>query len=91
MRAFLAYTAARLAIFAVTIGVLILVVDLDYDKPGAMLLLLALSVGISGVVSYVLLAGLRDKVSESLTGGIGNQRQRFERDRAKEDSSDSQP
>ncbi|HEX2313602.1 MAG TPA: DUF4229 domain-containing protein [Thermomonospora sp.] len=85
MRSVLAYTAARLAIFAVTIAILGLVVDLDYDKPGAMLLLLAIAVAISGVVSYVLLAGMRDSMSASITEAVRGQRRRFERARTKED------
>ncbi|SEG29789.1 Protein of unknown function [Thermomonospora echinospora] len=85
MRSVLAYTAARLAIFAATFAVLYLLPVLDHSKPESMLLILALSVIISGVVSYVLLTGLRDAVSSAVVTGIGKRRHKFEESRSKED------
>jgi hypothetical protein len=85
MRSVLAYTAARLAIFAATFGILYLVIKLDYSKPGSLLLILALAVVISGVVSYVLLARLRDSVSSTVAEGVEKRRRKLEESRSKED------
>src|SRR3569833_2626185 len=60
MRSVLIYSLSRLALFAATAGVLILV--------GARgLLLLALAILISGVISFVLLSRQRDAVSSSVS------------------------
>jgi hypothetical protein len=59
MRAFLVYNAARLLLFVVALGVL--------DLVGARgLMLFALALIVSGIASYVLLSGLRDRLSESV-------------------------
>ncbi len=59
MKAFLVYTGLRLAMFAVVLVLLWLV--------GARgLLLLALAVLVSGIISVVLLSGQRDALSSSL-------------------------
>lgn len=59
MRAFLVYNAARLGLFIVALGIL--------DLVGARgLLLFALALVISGIASYILLSGLRDKLSQSV-------------------------
>ncbi|MDA0563521.1 DUF4229 domain-containing protein [Streptomonospora sp. S1-112] len=82
MRSVVAYTAARLLLFAVAFGVLYLL--------GARgLLAAALAVLISGMVSYVLLARQRDAVSAVIAGGIANMRgigDRLEAGAAKEDA-----
>jgi Protein of unknown function (DUF4229) len=61
MRAFMVYNGARLGLFLVALVVL--------DQIGVSgLLLFALALVISGIASYVLLSGLRDKMSESVEG-----------------------
>ncbi|MFD0685762.1 DUF4229 domain-containing protein [Actinomadura fibrosa] len=79
MRSVFLYTAARLAIFVATAGVLAL-----FGARGFLLLLLALL--ISGVVSFVLLSGQRDRMSAAVAGGIGERRRRFHEARTKEDA-----
>jgi hypothetical protein len=79
MRSVLLYTAARLAIFAATAGVLAL-----FGARGFLLLLLALL--ISGIVSFVLLSGQRDRMSAAVTTGLSAQRARFQRARTREDA-----
>jgi Mn2+/Fe2+ NRAMP family transporter len=72
MRSVLAYTAARVMLFAATTGVLYLL--------GARgLLLLALAVLISGLVSLVLLARQRDAMSAAVLAGARKGRQNLER------------
>ncbi|MUL41882.1 DUF4229 domain-containing protein [Streptomonospora sp. PA3] len=81
MRSVLAYTAARLLLFAVTFALLYLL--------GARgLLAAAMAVLISGLVSYVLLARQRDMMSRSIAHGIDRLRgigTRLEAGAAKED------
>jgi hypothetical protein len=78
MRSVLVYTLARFAIFMATGGVLLLA--------GARgMLLLALAVLISGIVSYVLLSNQRDAMSGEVVQGLQEQRRRFQRARTKED------
>ncbi|GAA1759912.1 DUF4229 domain-containing protein [Streptomonospora arabica] len=81
MRSVLAYTAARLLLFAVTFAILYLL--------GARgLLAAAMAVLISGLVSFVLLSRQRDAVSGAVAGGIGRLRgmgRRLEAGAAKED------
>ncbi|MEV4074696.1 DUF4229 domain-containing protein [Nonomuraea fuscirosea] len=64
MRPVLLYTASRLALFLVTLGVLFL---LGLQNPIA---LIAASFLISGIASYVLLSKQRDAVSERLSDRI---------------------
>jgi hypothetical protein len=60
MRAFIVYNAARLGLFVVALVLLHLI------GVGG-LLLWALALVISGIASYIVLSGLRDKVSQSVT------------------------
>ncbi|MBA9001419.1 DUF4229 domain-containing protein [Thermomonospora cellulosilytica] len=85
MRSLLAYTVARLAVFAATAGILYLVLPLDYGESGALLILLALAVLISGIVSYVLLARRREEFSAAVVDAFLNARHKFEKSRGKED------
>ncbi|WP_119728271.1 DUF4229 domain-containing protein [Thermomonospora amylolytica] len=85
MRSLLAYTVARLAVFAATAGILYLVLPLDYGESGALLILLALAVLISGIVSYVLLARRREEFSNAVVDAFANARHKFEKSRGKED------
>lgn len=69
MRATLAYTSARILLLVVALILLYLV--------GARgLLLLALAFVVSGILSYVLLARQRDRISSALTARVRNGRQR---------------
>ncbi|ACY99949.1 MULTISPECIES: DUF4229 domain-containing protein [Thermomonospora] len=85
MRSVLVYTAARLAVFAVTAGILYLVLPLDYADSASWMVLLAVAVLVSGIVSYVLLARQREAFSAVVVSGIEERRRRFEQSRAKED------
>ncbi|TDC92240.1 DUF4229 domain-containing protein [Actinomadura sp. 7K507] len=79
MRSVIFYTAARLAIFLATMGVLALA-----GARGFLLLMLALL--ISGVVSYVLLSVQRDRMSSAVLSGVRAQRARFRKSVSKEDA-----
>ncbi|GII88492.1 hypothetical protein Ssi03_64820 [Sphaerisporangium siamense] len=63
MRPFIVYTASRLGLFAVTLGVLYLIGIHNAFW------LLVISFVISGVASYVLLSKQRDAVSEQISKG----------------------
>jgi hypothetical protein len=79
MRSVLIYSLSRLALFAATAGVLFLV--------GARgLLLLALSILVSGIVSFVLLSRQRDAVSSSVTERASRIRDNLADGAAREDS-----
>jgi Mn2+/Fe2+ NRAMP family transporter len=71
MRATVAYTAARIVLFAAAAGVLYLI--------GARgLILLALALLVSGLASYVVLSKARDRMSAALAGsGSGSGSGRF--------------
>lgn len=78
MRAVIVYTLSRLALFAATAGVLFLVGARGF-------LLLALSILISGVISFVLLSRQRDAVSSSVTERAGRIRESLAEGAARED------
>lgn len=78
MRSVIIYTAARLALFGATTGVL-------YLAGARGFLLLALAVLISGVVSYVLLWRQRDAMSASVTERAAGLRQSLAEGAARED------
>jgi hypothetical protein len=78
MRATLAYSTARLLLFAVTLGLLYLV--------GARgLLLVGLALAISGIISLVLLSPQRDAMSGAITSKISRFRQRLDEGTRAED------
>jgi Mn2+/Fe2+ NRAMP family transporter len=78
MRSVLAYTAARLALFAAAAGVLYLL--------GARgLLLFALAVLLSGPVSFVLLSRHRDAMSAAVVSAARRGRRKIEESRTRED------
>jgi hypothetical protein len=78
MRSVLAYSAARVVLFLATAGVLYLL--------GARgLLLLALAVLVSGLISFVLLARQRDSMSAVVSENIRDKRRRFDEARSRED------
>lgn len=78
MRPVFLYTLARLALFAATCGVLYLL--------GARgLLLLAIGILVSGVISYVLLARQRDALSSSVTARAARIRHNMAEGASRED------
>ncbi|MDN3353994.1 DUF4229 domain-containing protein [Actinomadura sp. DC4] len=79
MRSVLIYSLSRLALFAATAGVLFLVGARGF-------LLLALSILVSGIVSFVLLSRQRDAVSSSVTERAGRIRDNLADGAAREDS-----
>lgn len=69
MRATVAYTSARILLFAAALAVLYLI--------GARgLILLALALLVSGLASYVVLSRARDRMSASLSGRFTGMRSR---------------
>jgi uncharacterized protein DUF4229 len=86
MHPVLTYTAARVAVFALTAGILWLVLPVDKGKPEGVLLLLAAAVFISGIVSYVLLARQRVAMSTSVAEGVRRQRKKLHDSRTSEDA-----
>jgi hypothetical protein len=81
MRPVLAYTTARITLFAVTAAVLYLL-----GAKSWLAVLLALL--ISGVISYVLLARRRDELSQAVVAKAERTRERFNAARTKEDLPD---
>ena len=78
MRATFAYTLARILLFAVTLGLLYLV--------GARgLLLVALALVISGIISFVVLSLQRDAMSGAIASRIGGFRERLDQGTRAED------
>ena len=55
-----------------------------FGARGFLLLMLALL--ISGIISFVLLSGQRDRMSAAVTTGLSAQRARFQRARTREDA-----
>lgn len=78
MRATLSYTVLRLGLFVVVFGLL-------YVAGARNLLLLALAVLISGIISYFLLSPQRNAMSSALSGRIGNFRRRLDEGARAED------
>jgi Mn2+/Fe2+ NRAMP family transporter len=79
MRSTLAYTSARILLFVVATGLLYLAGALG-------LLLLALALLVSGIVSFVVLSRQRDAMSAALTGRIHGFRSRLEAGAKAEDN-----
>jgi hypothetical protein len=82
MRSVLAYTSARIMIFAATCGVLWVTTPMR-ESP---VLLLAVSILISGIVSYVLLSRQRDRMSSAILTGANKRRRKFKEALTKEDA-----
>ncbi len=78
MRSVIVYTAARLALFGATAGVL-------YLAGARGFLLLALAVLISGIISFVLLSRQRDAMSASVAARAARLRQSLAEGAARED------
>jgi Mn2+/Fe2+ NRAMP family transporter len=78
MRATLAYTAARILLFAVALGLI-------YLAGARGVLLLALALLASGVASYVLLSRMRDTMAGAITRRIDSVRSRLDEGSRAED------
>ncbi len=78
MRATFAYTTARILLFAAVLGILYLV--------GAQgLLLFALALVISGIISFTVLSRQRDAMSGAISTRIGSFRRRLDEGSRRED------
>jgi cell division protein FtsW (lipid II flippase) len=71
MRAMLAYTSARILLFVAALGLL-------YLAGARRLLLVALALVISGIVSFVVLSRQRDVMSGALVSRFSQYRQRLD-------------
>jgi hypothetical protein len=78
MRATMAYTAARILLFAVALGLI-------YLAGARGVLLLALALLVSGVASYVLLSRMRDTMAGAITRRIDSVRSRLDEGSRAED------
>jgi Mn2+/Fe2+ NRAMP family transporter len=78
MRATLAYTGARVLLFAAALGLL-------YLAGARGLLLFALALLISGAASYILLSRMRDRMAGSISRRIDNVRSRLDEGTRAED------
>jgi hypothetical protein len=78
MRATFAYTAARILLFAVALGLI-------YLAGARGLLLWALALIVSGAASYILLSRMRDNMAGSITRRIDSVRSRIDQGASVED------
>jgi hypothetical protein len=78
MRATIAYTAARILLFAVALGLI-------YLAGARGLLLFALALLVSGAASYILLSRMRDNMAGSITRRIDSVRSRIDQGASVED------
>lgn len=84
MGAAVRYTAARVALFGVALGVLYLL--------GARgLLLVVLAIIISGLLSFIALSAQRDRMSSAIARRYADYKQRLDEGAAAEDSGDHPP
>jgi hypothetical protein len=79
MRATLAYTAARILLFAAVAGLL-------YLAGARGLLLIALALVVSGVASYIVLSRMRDAMAGAISRRIESVRSRIDEGSRAEDS-----
>jgi len=85
MKEFLVYTAARLALFAATYGIVVGVYVLVAGTPVPVLWPLLLAAVVSGVTSVYLLRGMRERFAAKVQARASRMSQRFEEMKAKED------
>ena len=85
MKEFLVYTAARLALFAATYGIVVGLYVLVVGTPVPVLLTLLLAAIISGITSVYLLRGMRERFAVKVQARATRMSQRFEEMKAKED------
>jgi hypothetical protein len=78
MRATFAYTAARILLFAVALGLI-------YLAGARGLLLFALALLVSGAASYILLSRMRDNMAGSISRRIDSVRSRIDHGASVED------
>ena len=78
MRATFAYTAARILLFGVALGLI-------YLAGARGLLLFALALLVSGAASYILLSRMRDNMAGSITRRIDSVRSRIDQGASVED------
>jgi hypothetical protein len=78
MRATFVYTAARILLFAVALGLI-------YLAGARGLLLFALALLVSGAASYILLSRMRDNMAGSITRRIDSVRSRLDQGASVED------
>jgi Mn2+/Fe2+ NRAMP family transporter len=78
MRATFAYTAARIVLFAVALGLI-------YLAGARGLLLFALALLVSGAASYILLSRMRDRMAGVITRRIDSVRSRLDQGAGAED------
>ena len=78
MRATFAYTAARILLFAVALGLI-------YLAGARGLLLFALALVVSGAASYILLSRMRDNMAGSIGRRIDSVRSRIDQGASVED------
>jgi hypothetical protein len=78
MRATFAYTAARILLFAVALGLI-------YLAGARGVLLLALALLVSGAASYILLSRMRDRMAGAITRRIESVRSRIDEGARAED------
>ena len=86
MKAFLTYTFARLAVFAVTFGVVWLIASIFFEtSTNFHLLVLLVALILSSVASIFLLAGLRNKLALNVQQRAERMTERLEESRRAED------
>ena len=86
MKAFWTYTLARLAVFAVTFGVVWLIASIWVEWGNlTSLLVLFISLVLSSVISIFALAGLREQLAQNVQERAARMTQRIEESRNAED------
>ena len=86
MKAFLTYTFARLAVFAVTFSVVWLVASIFFESSANLtLLVLLVALLLSSVLSIFLLADLRNKLALNVQERAARMTERLEESRSAED------
>lgn len=86
MKAFLTYTAARIALFAVTFGIVWGIASIFFESGNTFnLLVLLVSLILSSVASIFLLADLRNKLALNVQQRAERMTERLEESRRAED------
>ena len=86
MKAFLTYTAARIAVFAVTFGIVWGVASIFFESGNTFsLLVLLVALVLSSVASIFLLADLRNKLALNVQQRAERMTERLEESRRAED------
>ena len=86
MKAFLTYTFARFAVFAVTFGAVWLIASIFFESSATLnLLVLLVALILSSVASIFLLADLRNKLALNVQQRAARMTERLEESRRAED------